>query len=130
MKKVTIQMIMIVMLVTLACPLPAYSTSHPLAHPSWDIIAVPETLYIRPPGCEASFMIYVTDYYKTKPIKIWIEVSTATIMGREFPYPSGFTTQPDYTELWEGKMPDWQATVTVHASSPWELPEGDYPLKI
>jgi hypothetical protein len=130
MKNVVIESIVIVILVTLMCPLPVYPASHPLDHPPWDIEAVPDTVYIRPPTCVAYFWILVTDYYKTKPIKIYIERSKATVMGLEFSFPSQLQSEPPYEELWKGKMPDWQALVTLMPVDPWVVPAGDYPLTI
>jgi hypothetical protein len=127
MKKVTIQLIMIVILVTLACPLPAYSTSHPLlVNIPWDIKADPVTMYVGAPVCDASFKLYVTGDYKDEPIRIYFEL-TKDKYGAT--YPGGFLFDPPLNDLLNGIKPDWQATVTALLSSPWEH-VGDWPMTI
>jgi len=103
--------------------------------PPWHIEANPTTLYLRPPQCDASFTITVTvdEVYRTataRPIKIYIERSTVTVGGHEASIPSGLWSEPSYEQMWEGMVPNWQATVTLIGESPWEVPAGDYPLKI
>jgi hypothetical protein len=89
--------------------------------PPWDITAEPDTIYVRPPQCEGSFTITVTDFYKTTPITIFIEYVTN-------PYvPSGWLF--DGTPNRPSKVGDWQSTVTGLFGSPWESP-GRYTYNI
>ena len=93
----------------------------------WKISASPETIYIRPPQCSASFTIYVTSDYKDKPISILIQPDPRN------PYtPSGYLF--DGTNRMPSRLPDWQSTVTPLFSSPWENPPNvpgvKYALKI
>jgi hypothetical protein len=126
MKKVTVQLIMIVMLVTLACPLPAYSTSHPLDDIPWDIKADPLTMYVGSPVCDASFKLYVTGFYKDEPIRIYFELAKDKYGA---PYPSEFVFAPPLIDLYNGINPDWEATVTAGFVAPWEH-VGDWPMTI
>ncbi len=126
MKKVTIQLIMIVMLVTLACPLPAYSTSPQLVNIPWDIKADPLTMYVGAPACEASFKLYVTGTYKDQPVRIYFELAKDKYGA---PYPSEFVFAPPLIDLYNGINPDWEATVTAGFVAPWEH-VGDWPMTI
>jgi len=118
MKKVTIQLIMIVILVTLACPVQVYSVP-----PPWNITAEPDVIYVRPPQCTVSFTIYVTNYYKTQPIRVFIERDPRNPLApTELLY--------DGSDQVPTRMPDWQSTVTARFASPWETSPGRYTLKI
>ena len=118
MKKVTIRLIMIVILVTLACPVQVYSVP-----PPWAITAKPDVVYVRPPQCTVSFTIYVTNFYKTQPIRVFIERDPRNPLApTEFLY--------DGSDQVPTRMPDWQSTVTALFTSPWETPPGRYTLKI
>lgn len=118
MKKLMIGLIVLIMLSTLMSPLRVYSVP-----PPWDITVKPDTIYIGPPQCSASFTIYVTDFYKTYPVTIFIEPDPRN------PYAvSGYLF--DGTTQWPSKVPDWQSTVTAIFPSPWETRPGRYTLKI
>jgi hypothetical protein len=113
-----IGLIVLIMLSTLMSPLRVYSVP-----PPWDITVKPDTIYIGPPQCSASFTIYVTDFYKTYPVTIFIEPDPRN------PYAvSGYLF--DGTTQWPSKVPDWQSTVTAIFPSPWETRPGRYTLKI
>jgi hypothetical protein len=109
---------MIVILVTLASPVQVYSVP-----PPWNITAEPDVVYVRPPQCTMSFTIYVTNYYKTQPIRVFIERDPRNPLA-----PTKFLY--DGSDQVPTRIPDWQSTVTALFTSPWETPPGRYTLKI
>jgi hypothetical protein len=88
--------------------------------PPWRVSVNPDTIYIRPPQCEASFTVTVTvdQAYKT------VTTNPLTIIILKDPgnpnQPTGFLF--DGSSQTPSRSGDWQTTVTPLFGSPWESP--------
>ncbi len=101
---------------------------HASVPPPWRISVSPDTVYIRPPHCSASFIANVAADYKDKPITILLDDRS-----------EGDWTGPGTLishVLYDGnpklpsELPDYEAVVTIGVVSPWEKPAGEYRVRV
>ena len=106
----------------IADPLPASASPLP-----WRISIYPETIYIAPPQCKASFVVNVEADYKDKPIELMFdELSEGTWSG------PGTLISSAYFGGKDGERPvgtDYEKVITLGVVAPWEKP-GTYRVRI
>jgi len=94
----------------------------------WHIAIEPDTVYIGPPHCSASFIAHVTSVYKDKAITIMIDERTDGDWKGPGSLISGllFDGKPSIPS----KNPDYDTIVTILVVSPWEKPAGRYRVRV
>ncbi len=126
--KRTINGIVVLLLLSIMVLVIAFSSVHAVS-PPLRISIYPESVYIAPPDCKASFTVNVESDYKDKPIQLlYDEFSEGTWSGPGTLISSThYDGQRQYSSF--PVAPDYQTVVTVNVVAPWQK-QGEYKVRV